>query len=109
MTSKSLPRTFVNVSAALVFGYFELALRSGNVDFIQGEMARIKSLCRVMVAVGMAEYLYEDFVDETMQLFNTISQKPAVDSPYDDSPLLEAFNADDKSNAIITHFKVFLF
>ena len=54
----------------------------------------------------MSDYLYEDFVDETKKLLKTIGQSPAIDSPYDDKILVEAFNQDDVSNSIITHLKV---
>ena len=53
----------------------------------------------------MSEYLYEDFVSETMDLFDLIRQKPTIDAPNDDSALVEAFNAQFRSDAIITHFK----
>ncbi|KAF3941312.1 hypothetical protein ABW19_dt0202253 [Dactylella cylindrospora] len=93
---------------ALAFGYFELVLRSGDASFIQTEMGRIKSMCNYMDSVGMSEYLYEDFVEETLKVFSDISQSPAIDAPYDDSPLLAAFNDDDRSNAIITHLKLLI-
>ncbi|EPS36771.1 hypothetical protein H072_9639 [Dactylellina haptotyla CBS 200.50] len=91
---------------ALAFGYFELLLRTGDEKFIQNEMDRLKSLCSWMNEVGMSEYLYEDFVEETIELLKTISQSPAIDNPYDDTPVVEAFNRDDASNAIITHLKL---
>ncbi|KAF3930180.1 hypothetical protein ABW20_dc0100832 [Dactylellina cionopaga] len=91
---------------ALAFGYFELLLRTGDQDFIQNETGRLKSLCSYMNDVGMSEYVYEDFVEETMDLLNVIGKAPVVDNPYDDTTLIEAFNQDDKSNAIITHLKL---
>lgn len=91
---------------ALAFGYFELLLRTGDAKFIESEHARIESLCKLLDSVGMADYLYEDFVDETKNLLKTISQSPAIDSPYDDKILVEAFNKDDISNSIITHLKL---
>lgn len=54
----------------------------------------------------MAEYLYEDFVEETMELFVEISKTPAVDEPFNDAPLLEVLNTAHRSDAIITHLKV---
>ncbi|KAK6522095.1 hypothetical protein TWF281_002662 [Arthrobotrys megalospora] len=91
---------------ALAFGYFELLLRTGDPKVIEKEHDRITSLCSLLDSVGMSEYLYEDFVDETKVLLKTISQSPAIDNPYDDKIIVEAFNKDDVSNAIITHLKL---
>ncbi|KAF3915716.1 hypothetical protein AA313_de0200799 [Arthrobotrys entomopaga] len=91
---------------ALAFGYFELLLRTGDPKFIKNETDRLKGLCSYMTDVGMSEYLYEDFVEETMELLKTISQSPAIDNPYDDKTIVEVFNRDDASNAIITHLKL---
>ncbi|KAK6496356.1 hypothetical protein TWF481_002381 [Arthrobotrys musiformis] len=91
---------------ALAFGYFELLLRTGDAKVIEKEHDRITSLCSLLDSVGMADYLYEDFVDETKNLLRTIGQSPAIDNPYDDKPILEAFNNADTSNSIITHLKL---
>ncbi|KAK6353403.1 hypothetical protein TWF696_005369 [Orbilia brochopaga] len=91
---------------ALAFGYFELLLRTGDVEFIKYEQARIKSMNSLMDDVGMSEYLYEDFVDETMQLLSSIQESPVIDNPYDDKHLLATFNAEDKSNGIVTHLRL---
>lgn len=55
--------------------------------------------------VGQQEHLYEIFVDATEEVFNQISE--AIESGVrDDSFLVEAFNNEYNSNAIITHFRV---
>ncbi|KAJ6264128.1 Ubiquitin thioesterase [Drechslerella dactyloides] len=91
---------------ALAFGYFELLLRTGDPEVIEHEMARIKSMNSLMDDVGMSEYLYEDFVDETIQLLTIIQEASVLDNPYDDKPLLATFNTEDKSNGIVTHLRL---
>ncbi|KAK6330918.1 hypothetical protein TWF718_003114 [Orbilia javanica] len=91
---------------ALAFGYFELLLRTGDAKFIESEYDRIESLNKLLDSVGMSEYLYEDFVDETKRVLKAISKSPTIDNPYDDKLLVEEFNNADASNAIITHLKL---
>ena len=47
----------------------------------------------------------QDFVDETLDLLGEIAD--ATIEPDDGARLLAAFNDDNKSSAIITHWKVF--
>jgi ubiquitin thioesterase protein OTUB1 len=59
--------------------------------------------------VGQSEHLYEIFVDATEALLtNLISEihKGIQSNSFDDSFLLEAFNNEYESSAIITHFRV---
>ncbi|KAF3912727.1 hypothetical protein ABW21_db0209362 [Orbilia brochopaga] len=91
---------------ALAFGYFELLLRTGDKEFIKKEQARVKAMNKLMDGVGMSEYLYEDFVEETMQLFSALQQSPVIDNPYDDQLLLATFNDEAMSNGIITHLRL---
>ncbi|KAF3314998.1 hypothetical protein TWF173_004214 [Orbilia oligospora] len=91
---------------ALAFGWFELLLRTGDEKRIEEEHNRIEALCAMMDSVGMADYLYEDFVIETKNLLKTIGKSPVVDDPYNDKVLVKAFNEDEISNSIITHLKL---
>lgn len=70
------------------------------------EYARITSLNNLMNLAGLESYIYEDFAEATFSLFGQISSSPTIDHPYDVSEVLNAFNNQDISNAIITHFKV---
>lgn len=55
--------------------------------------------------MGQQEHLYEIFVDETEQVFSQITE--AIQNGIrDDSFLVDAFNSEYNSNAIITHFRV---
>lgn len=90
---------------AMAFGYFEILLKTGDPNRIGMEFARIVSLNNLMSMAGMEPYIFEDFVDATITLFNRISASPVIDRPYDVSPVMDAFNDTELSNAIITHFK----
>ncbi|KAK6502286.1 hypothetical protein TWF506_002869 [Arthrobotrys conoides] len=91
---------------ALAFGWFELLLRTGDAKRIEVEHNRLEALCKMFKDLGMADYLYEDFVAETLKLLKAIGESPVIDNPYDDAVLVEAFNEDDISNSIITHLKL---
>lgn len=90
----------------MAFGYFEILLKSGDPNRIGMEYARVSSLNNLMNLAGLESYIYEDFAEATSSLFMQISGSPAIDRPYDISPVVNAFNNPDISNAIITHFKV---
>jgi len=83
-------------------------LRSGSSDFAYEELARITSLNNVLNSAGFAEYLYEDFVEETVEALKTIASAISNETHYQDKVLLEIFNIQEKSDAIITHIKVSL-
>lgn len=55
--------------------------------------------------VGQQEHLYEIFVDATEEIFNQISEA-IQNGVRDDSFLVDAFNNEYNSSAIITHFRV---
>lgn len=74
---------------------------------IQREANRIKSLCTLLDRVGQQEHLYEIFVDATDQIFSDLLE--AVNQGIrDESFLVESFNNEYNSSAIITHFRVSL-
>lgn len=89
----------------MAFGYFENLFYLRDVLKVQQELARIKSLSQLLQQVGQQEHLYEIFVDATEEVFNQIIQSIQQGVP-DESFLVDAFNAEYNSNAIITHFRV---
>ena len=89
---------------ALAYGYFEALLCAGDPVRIQSEIVRLKSLNNLLNAVGNDPMLYDDFVDETLQLLEqTRVDLPCVD---DGAMLLASFNDGGITGAIITHFRV---
>ena len=92
-------------SLAVAFGYFESLLSLQDALQIQRELGRIKSLNALLDRVGQQEHLYEIFVDATEQVFSQVLD--AVNQGIrDDSFLVDAFNSEYNSSAIITHFRV---
>ena len=59
-----------------------------------------------MQNAGFDPYLYEDFVEETVELFNLLAAPEVIENKYNDKPLLEVFTSQEKSDAIVTHLKV---
>jgi Peptidase C65 Otubain len=89
---------------AVVFGYFE-SLLSQNPAKIASEKARLQSFNNTLVAVGYDFSMVELFVDETIELFESLRQ--AVESgDRSDELLLNTFNDENRSNSIVFHFKV---
>lgn len=97
----------VLIGLAVAFGYFESLLSLQDALLIQRESNRIKSLCALLDRVGQQEHLYEIFVDATDQVFSDLLE--AVNQGVrDESFLVESFNNEYNSSAIITHFRVSL-
>lgn len=92
-------------TAAVAFGYFENLFALRDVVLVQNELVRIKSLSSLLDQVGHQEYLYEIFVDATEQVFTQLIQA-IQDDVRDDSFLVNTFNVEYSSNAILTHFRV---
>ena len=97
-------RFHANVRQALAFGYFEALVHSGGPSRFWAEIARLRSLNNLLDSVGYQREIYEDFVEETMQLHKQIIGAP----PDQDIPaaLLASFNNPEVSSAIIMHFRV---
>ena len=70
---------------------------------IQAEVQRLKSLNNTLDATGQEAYMYEDWVEETLDLLEAAATKSKSEI---DTVLLEAFNDLDKANAITQHFRV---
>ena len=89
---------------AVVFGYFESLLSHGLAK-IASEKARLQSFNDSLVAVGYDFTMVECFVDETMDLFDSLHQA-LKSGDRTDQLLLESFNQENRSNSIIFHFRV---
>lgn len=87
-----------------MFGYFENVLSQGLAK-LAAEKARLRSFNDTLVAVGYEFSMVELFVDETMDLFDSLHQA-ILSSDASDRLLLEVFNDENRSNSIVFHFKV---
>lgn len=69
------------------------------------EKARLQGFNDTLVAVGYDFSMVELFVDETMDLFDSLHQ--TIESgDRKDQLLLDIFNDENRSNSIVFHFKV---
>jgi ubiquitin thioesterase protein OTUB1 len=93
---------------AVAFGYFENLLNLRDAAKAQQELARIKSMNRLLDQVGHQEYLYETFVDATEEAFNQVIDSINKGVP-DEGFLVNIFNDFNESMSIITHFRVHVF
>lgn len=89
----------------MAFGYFESLFQLRDTDKVAKELVRIKSFNQLLDAVGQDENLYDIFVDATEDLLLQVSNA-IQNGTQDETFLLEAFNSEYNSNAIITHFRV---
>lgn len=90
---------------AVAFGYFETLFALRDPIRLQQELTRIKSLNTLLDQVGQQEHLYEIFVDATEEVFAQTSQA-IQNGDQDETYLVNAFNEEYNSNAIITHFRL---
>lgn len=92
----------------MAFGYFETLFALRDPLRIQTETARIKSLNALLDQIGLADHIYEIFVDATEDILKRILD--AIQSGVqDESFLVDAFNEGYSSDAVITHFRVSLY
>lgn len=100
--------TNINVLPAVVFGYFELLLQRGDVNFIAHEKNRLMEFNVLFPQVGLELTMAELFTEETMDLFDMIKNR--VDAGNrDENLIMNVFNdttPTSKADSIIYHFKV---
>ncbi|KAF7595970.1 hypothetical protein BBP40_004116 [Aspergillus hancockii] len=90
---------------AVVFGYFENLFNLRDMFQLHRELIRIKSINVLLDRVGVQKDLYKVFVDVTERIFTRISE--AVQSGIlDKSFLIDTFNNQYNSNAIIAYFRL---
>ncbi|KAL8696048.1 MAG: hypothetical protein Q9201_007849 [Fulgogasparrea decipioides] len=100
----TLSSLYANAPEALAFGYFEALLHSGEPSRVFAEVARLTSLNNLLDTVGYPRDIYEDFVDETLQL---LKRTATMTSDHDAAAaLLTSFTQQGVCNAIIMHFRV---
>ncbi|WYZ39629.1 hypothetical protein EsH8_III_001543 [Colletotrichum jinshuiense] len=91
---------------AIGFSYFEHLVNHGDQNQILGEVARITSLNQYLLSVGGYDrMLFEDMVDETIGLLRDLAQNIA-NSQLAMHILVQRFNDQDSSNAIIYHLRL---
>jgi ubiquitin thioesterase protein OTUB1 len=91
--------------AGVVFGYFEILLKSGDIDLIVQEKVRLQSFEQTMRAVGIDYDIIVDMFDYTWDLFDDIHRALGRGN-QSESVLLESMNDENKSNSIVYHIKV---
>ncbi|KAK2741357.1 hypothetical protein FQN57_005641 [Myotisia sp. PD_48] len=90
---------------AVAFAYFENLFRTGDISKVAHELSRIKGFNQQLFAVGHEEHLFEIFVEATEEVFARIANAIEEES-QDESFLVDAFNNEYNSSAIITHFRL---
>lgn len=85
---------------AVAFSYFEALIRIGDPHKFLEEEARLKSLCNILNDAGFEEHLYEDFMEDTINLLRKTSN-----ARNGSAVLLETFNDMHGSMSIITYIK----
>ncbi|KAL4924887.1 OTU family ubiquitin thioesterase [Aspergillus undulatus] len=90
---------------AVAFGYFENLFNTRDPMRVHRELIRIKSLNTLLDQVGQDETMYEMFVDATEEVFESISSAIEI-GDRDDSFLVELFNQEYNSTAVLTHFRI---
>ncbi|KAJ5769137.1 hypothetical protein N7520_003696 [Penicillium odoratum] len=90
---------------AVAFGYFETLFNLRDSMRVQRELERIKSLSALLDQVGLQRDLYDIFVDATVEVFaQTLTAIQNGDQ--DETFLVNAFNDEYESSALITHFRL---
>ena len=89
---------------AIAFSYFETLQRIGDKGRLLAEETRLRSLNNLLNTAGFEEHLYEDFVEESINLLRIVAASLPT-SPHN-RVLLEKFNDPGVSSAIITHLRV---
>ncbi|KAL2256068.1 hypothetical protein VTK26DRAFT_2238 [Humicola hyalothermophila] len=91
---------------AIGFGYFETLIKSATKAQFEAERQRLEGLNAYIENVGgMPSIVFQDFVDETFGLLVKLAQ--LVDNQERAmEELMEAFNTQDISNAIMYHFRL---
>ncbi|KAJ6031493.1 Ovarian tumor otubain [Penicillium herquei] len=90
---------------AVAFGYFETLFNLRDTVRVERELRRFQSLNSLLDQVGHQQELYEIFVDATEELF-TQTLTAIHNGDHDETYLVNAFNVEYSSTAVITHFRL---
>jgi hypothetical protein len=90
---------------AISFGYFESLFRSRSVDLVKREYGRFRDMATTLTEMGHEEYLYEPFLDSTLNILAEIVQGIQRGEP-DETFLLDAIKAPYVSDSIVAFFRV---
>jgi ubiquitin thioesterase protein OTUB1 len=85
---------------AMAFCYFETLSRTADKEKFTVEEVRLKSMQNLLRDIGLQEHLYEDFVEETLDML-----RETANATDNGAGLLEAFNDFSRSQSIITYLK----
>lgn len=87
---------------AIAFSYFEALTRLGNLGVLASERNRLANY----PIIGHAEYIYEDFREEFLGLFD--SMHSALESGHQDpiGLLVQKFNDDEVANAALYYLRL---
>jgi ubiquitin thioesterase protein OTUB1 len=99
------PSLFVPIvdnGTAVAFSYFEALVRIGDPHKFLEEETRLKSLCNILNDTGFVEDLYEDFMEDTIELLRKTANAGNASAV---AVLLETFNDPNGSMSIITYLK----
>jgi ubiquitin thioesterase protein OTUB1 len=81
----------------------------GDRSRILEEQTRLRSLNNLLNRAGFQPIIYEDYVDVTLDLLGELGQlvsSPSVAPSTVASTLLERFNSDEISSAVIAYLRV---
>lgn len=93
-------QSWLTISLAVAFSYFETLLRIGDSHKFLEEETRLKSMRNILNDAGFQEHLYEDFAEDTIDLLRETAT--ATDAG---ASLLQTFNDSNRAMSIITYLK----
>ncbi|KAG8534281.1 uncharacterized protein KY384_001125 [Bacidia gigantensis] len=112
--TKNLPNTYPEYRVikgdgncgfrAIAFGYCEALLRIGDATKIRAEIERLKTLNNLLEATGQQEFMYEDWVEVTLELLGKMADN--ISAWSNETMLLQVFNDLESANAITQHFRM---
>ncbi|KAK6952476.1 hypothetical protein Daesc_007014 [Daldinia eschscholtzii] len=101
--AKADPIYVAKTMVTIAFGYFETLVRCGDINQVQGELARLTSLNKFIETVGgHSIWLFEDMVSATFELLNDIIG--AMSNGQDGMlVVMDRFNNPETSQSIVYH------
>ncbi|CAG8974807.1 hypothetical protein HYALB_00000420 [Hymenoscyphus albidus] len=114
---KALPQTYSHFRPVLGdgncgwraagFSYFETYVRTGNQAGLREEITRMTSLNNLITNIGGFEpWVFEDMVEETIGLLKDLADALQSSIQSASNLLMERFNDQGISNAIVYHFRL---